>query len=246
MNSVRILLVSDIHGNLGALETVLSNAPGHDAVWCLGDVVGYGPAPNECVARLRGLAALTLTGNHDQAVIGRLQLADFTRNARLALEWTRGVLSAENAAWLKERAPRRDMPEHDLTLVHASPRDPTLEYILDAQTAAENLPYFDTGVCLFGHTHRPIAYRLGVDDRVLRTELLPEVRPYALQPRLLLNPGSVGQPRDGDPRAAYALLDLTARSITHYRTTYDIGATQRAIRDAGLPEALAGRLERGL
>lgn len=242
---MRILLVSDIHANLVALETVLQTAPARDAVWCLGDVVGYGPSPNECCERLREEQALCLAGNHDWAVLGRLPLDEFNDLARAGLVWTRDALGPENRDWLETLSPQRVMPDHDLTLVHGSPREPIWEYITDPLVAAENMAFFKTSACCFGHTHRPLSYHLDVRDHILTPRLLPEQTPFALKAKMLVNPGSVGQPRDGDPRAAYAIVDVTARTLTHYRVEYDIAATQRAMRDARLPERLIARLARG-
>jgi predicted phosphodiesterase len=242
---MRVLLLSDIHSNRVALETILSNAPAFDAVWCLGDVVGYGPMPNECVARLRGLHALTLTGNHDQAVLGNVPLETFRDTARQALEWTRRVLTQESLEWLAARPSHLVLPEHDMTLVHASPREPVWEYIENARTALENFSFFETAYCWFGHTHQPIAYRLRTRDRVLSTHFLPENKPYLLEPRLLVNPGSVGQPRDGDSRAAFGILDLDTQVLVHHRVEYDIPAVQRAMMDAHLPYRLVARLAQG-
>jgi len=243
---MRVLLLSDIHANVVALEAVLATAPAYDAVWCLGDVVGYGPAPNECVARLRGLDALSLIGNHDAAVIGRVPTTHFRDVARRAIDWTRSVLTPSSRAWLEACEAMLTLSEYDLTLVHASPREPIWEYIDGTEAALENMPHFDTYACLFGHTHRPIAYRLRQADRILTAAVLPEQTQYPLEPKLLLNPGSVGQPRDGDPRAAFAVLDPASRLLTHYRVEYDIGATQRAMFNAHLPYELAARLERGV
>lgn len=244
-NSMQILILSDIHGNSVALEKILTHAPAYQAVWCLGDVVGYGPAPNECVARLRGLDALCLSGNHDLAALGKLPLKEFSENARTSLAWTRKALTPENSAWLASKNAKEVVSEFSITLVHASPRDPVWEYIGNAQAAAENMPYFDTPVCLFGHTHNPIAYMLREQERILRAESLRERAPYPLQPKVLLNVGSAGQPRDGDPRAAYAILDTDRQTITPYRSEYNIQATQRAIHNAGLPYRLAERLAYG-
>jgi predicted phosphodiesterase len=242
---MRILLISDIHANLVALETVLQHAPAYDAVWCLGDVVGYGPHPNECVARLRGLDGLSLTGNHDQAVLGNVPLAQFRDNARLALEWTQRVLTPESCAWLAARPPKYTLAQYDLTLVHASPREPIWEYIENAQLALENFAFFDTPFCFFGHTHQPIAYQLRVADRVLEADFLPENKPYLLAPKLLLNPGSVGQPRDGDRRAAFGMYDTDTQILVHHRVEYDIAATQRAMTNVNLPHRLVTRLAQG-
>ena len=243
--AMRVLLVSDIHSNMVALETILQHAPAYDAVWCLGDVVGYGPFPNECVARLRGLNALTLTGNHDQAALGKLPLSEFREGARAALEWTKRVLTSESSDWLAAHVPMLTLPEHHLTLVHGSPREPLWEYIGNDKLALENFALFDTQFCFFGHTHRPIAYRLREREKIFRAEFLPESGKYALQPKLLLNPGSVGQPRDGDPRAAFAIYDTDAQWLTHHRLEYDIGAVQRAMRNVGLPPRLIARLAQG-
>jgi predicted phosphodiesterase len=242
---MRVLLISDIHSNLIALETVLAHAPAFDAVWCLGDIVGYGPAPNECVERIRGLNALVLTGNHDEAAVGRVALEEFSEDARRALAWTRKISRPENIEWLASHSPRHVPREFDLTLVHASPRDPIWEYIDNTQLALENFAFFETSVCLFGHTHRPIAYELRERDRVITPRFLPDNRPYPVQRKLLLNPGSVGQPRDGDPRAAYAIFDTDGQLLIHYRVEYDVAATQLAMANANLPHRLIVRLAQG-
>ena len=241
---MKILLLSDIHANIVALETILTHAPAYDAVWCLGDVVGYGPHPNECIARLRGLDALTLTGNHDQAVLDKLPLSEFRTGARVALEWTKRVLTSDSCDWLAARLPTQILPAYDVTLVHGSPREPIWEYIDSDRVAIENFPFFETAFCFFGHTHRPILYRLE-RAKNLRTEFLPEKRAYLLQPKMLLNPGSVGQPRDGDRRAAYAIFDTASLILTHHRIEYDIAAVQRAMTNVGLPSRLIARLAQG-
>lgn len=243
---MRILLVSDIHANSVALESVLANTPAYDAVWSLGDVVGYGPAPNECVARVRGLNALALAGNHDLAALNTVPLSNFRDSARMALEWTRRVLTDESRKWLAACEPKQKLAQYDLTLVHASPREPVWEYIEDDRTAIENFPFFETSFCFFGHTHHPIAHRLRVAERIFRSDFLPENQPFLLKPKLLLNPGSVGQPRDGDRRAAFAIYDTDAQIVTHHRVEYDIAATQRAMTDVGLPYPLIARLAQGV
>lgn len=242
---MKILLLADIHANIVALETVLTNAPAFDAVWCLGDVVGYGPAPNECVARLRGLDAFALSGNHDQAALGKLPLSEFSEGARDALIWTMRALTPESRAWLAARPLEYILPQYDLTLVHASPRDPIWEYIENQNVALENFAFFETAFCFFGHTHRPITYRLREQDKILRTEFLPESKPYLMLRKLLLNPGSVGQPRDGDSRAAFAIYDTDAQWVMHFRRNYDIAAVQRAMTKVGLPAHLIARLAQG-
>jgi diadenosine tetraphosphatase ApaH/serine/threonine PP2A family protein phosphatase len=242
---VKILLCSDIHANLVALETVLRAAPTHDTVWCLGDVVGYGPHPNECIARLRNLNALTLTGNHDQAALGNVPLEQFRDTARKALEWTQQVLTAESIAWLQARPPTQLLARYGVTLVHGSPRSPIWEYIDGPRAALENFAYFDTPVCFFGHTHQPILYRLRAGDRVFSTRELANEQSYVLEHMTLLNPGSVGQPRDGDPRAAFGMYDTDTQTFVLYRVAYDIAETQRAMQQVNLPARLIARLETG-
>ncbi len=241
---MRILLLSDIHANLVALDAVLRAAPPHDGVWCLGDVVGYGPKPNECVARLRELDALTLTGNHDQAALGNVSLELFRDTARQALEWTRRELTSENAAWLAARPVTRPLRVYDLTLVHGSPRDPLWEYIDEPLIAYENMAYLKTAYGFFGHTHQPAAYHMQPDGMLVKQSVTPG-NPLLLQAKVLFNPGSVGQPRDGDPRAAFALYDSAACTVTVQRVEYDIAATQRAMRQAYLPMRLVERLAQG-
>jgi diadenosine tetraphosphatase ApaH/serine/threonine PP2A family protein phosphatase len=241
---MRILLLSDIHANFAALEAVLRAAPPHDGVWCLGDVVGYGPKPNECVARLRQLEVLTLTGNHDQAALGNVPLELFRDTARQALEWTRRALTADTAAWLAARPTTHQLRAYDLTLVHASPRDPLWEYIDKPKTAYENMAYLKTAYGFFGHTHQPAAYHLLRDGMLVKQSVTPGM-PLSLDLKFLFNPGSVGQPRDGDPRAAFALYDSTAGTVTLHRVAYDVAATQRAMQQALLPIRLAERLEKG-
>jgi predicted phosphodiesterase len=243
---MRILVLSDIHANHTALEKILTHAPAYEAVWCLGDVVGYGPAPNECIARLRGLDALTLLGNHDLGALGRLPPEQFSEGARNALAWTKRVLTAESRAWLEGKATKQVLKNYDLTLVHASPSDPVWDYIENEDDALENFPYFETSYCFYGHTHRPISFRLNEKERILRVEPLVERQPYVLQRKLLLNVGSAGQPRDGDSRAAFGIYDTDANVLTPYRIEYEVAAVQRAMRNAGLPTRLIERLAHGV
>ena len=243
---MRILLISDIHANLTALDTVLANAGAYDALWCLGDIVGYGPAPNECIERLSPLPLTALAGNHDWAVLGKLEVEDFNDEARRAIEWTRTVLTRENKAWLDKLPDSYRFDDLDMTLVHGSPRAPIWEYVLSSSIAAENMPYFNTGVCLFGHTHVPAHYQQLPGTLRTVADRLAEGRPLALQPKLMLNPGSVGQPRDSDPRAAYAILEPETRTLTYYRVPYDIAKTQAEMVRSGLPTRLVQRLNYGV
>jgi diadenosine tetraphosphatase ApaH/serine/threonine PP2A family protein phosphatase len=239
---MRVAVLSDIHANLPALDAVLAALGEVDAVWQLGDVVGYGPHPDEVVARLREIGATGVRGNHDAAALGVLDLDWFNPAARRAVEWTARRISPETRAWLAGLPERAELDE--MTLVHGSPRDPTWEYITTTPDARANLAAFATPYCLYGHTHVPAAWR-GDDGRV--QPLGPShgsVLPLD-ERRLLLNPGSVGQPRDGDARAGALVLDTEARSVTWHRVAYPIATTQVDIRAAGLPDSLADRLADG-
>ena len=246
LRPMRVLLISDIHSNLAALEAVLNHAEKFDAAWCLGDIVGYGPAPNQCIQKLRDLPLTCLAGNHEWAVLEKLELKAFNKDAQHAIRWTQDVLSSQNRAWLEQLSSMLMPPDYDITLVHGSPRQPIWEYILSVTTASENLSYFDTSVCFFGHTHVPVVYLQARDSEHMTLQYLSEDKPFALAPKMLLNPGSVGQPRDRDPRAAYALLDLDARTFTYHRVAYDIAATQAAMLRADLPPRLIARLDYGV
>ena len=241
---MQILVISDIHANLTAFEAVLSDADGQwDEIWCLGDVIGYGPDPNECVALLREQKHITLTGNHDWAALGKLDLSTFNTDARSAAEWTSETLNDEARTYLEEQPPM--LVKEQFTLAHASPRQPVWEYITDAFIAWENFEFFDTPICLVGHTHYPIVFEQDEEFGALHFNA-DYVRPLELgDKRLIINPGSIGQPRDSDPRAAYALLDLEKMTWQHKRVAYDIEAVQERMHSADLPERLIARLEFG-
>jgi diadenosine tetraphosphatase ApaH/serine/threonine PP2A family protein phosphatase len=241
---MQTLVLSDIHANLAALNRVVVEADDFDRIWCLGDVVGYGPEPNACVERLRELAPEHwLVGNHDWAALGKIDVADFNPMARAAALWTRSQLTADNFAFL-ETLPSTVRASDDFTLAHGSPRRPIWEYVLDARTASLNFAHFDTPYCLVGHTHVPTIYRQ-VNGRIdSLTYRLGE--PVKLENgRLIINPGGVGQPRDGDPRASFMLLDTDALTATYYRVEYPIQRTQAKMMEAGLPTRLATRLTYG-
>ncbi len=243
---MRILIISDIHANLTALDAVLTHAAGAwEILWCLGDVVGYGPDPNECVARLQSYPHTSLSGNHDWAVLGRLDITTFNDEARTAIEWTQKMLTPEAQAYLEPLPSRIDLPL--FTLAHASPRQPVWEYIADLQTAEENFAHFDTPFCLVGHTHFPAVFHQLPPTRRVVGYYADYAHPVLLTPemRLILNPGSVGQPRDNDPRAAYAILDTEAMTWQHHRVVYDVQVTQQRMRRHRLPTRLIKRLEQG-
>jgi predicted phosphodiesterase len=241
---MRVLVISDIHANLAALEAVLADAGPFDAVWCLGDLVGYGPEPNEVIERVRRLPGLMcLIGNHDQAALGIIPLERFNSDAGAAAAWTMDHLLPENSAYLRSLPSR--ITFEDFTLAHGSPRQPVWEYILDLQTADSNFDSFSTNYCLIGHSHLPLIFhRLKGDSQAGLLEIMWD-SPMELVPRMILNPGSVGQPRDMDPRAAYALLDIRAGTWRARRTEYDTGRVKDRMLEVGLPERQALRLLAG-
>jgi predicted phosphodiesterase len=243
---MRIAVLSDIHANLAALEAVCSDLPEVDQVWVLGDIVGYGPQPNAVISTLQAMGARSVLGNHDGAAIGTVDAAYFNPDARTAIEWTAGVLDANARAYIASLPEvRRD---GDLTAVHGSPRDPIWEYITGPSVAEANFDAFETRLCLFGHTHLPMVYR-SVDGGIEPTMGMPGETVPLGDARALVNPGSVGQPRDGLADAAYAILgtgDGTGRDLVEFRRVrYDVDRTQREMHDLGLPARLADRLRYG-
>ncbi len=241
---MRVAVVSDIHANLAALEAVLAEIDGEapDELWCLGDLVGYGPRPSECTELVAARAAICLAGNHDLAVIGKLDLLEFSGDAGEAARWTREVLTDGARAYLDGLEPSG--ARADVALYHASARDPIWEYVLSDETAAATMAIAGTRLVLVGHSHA--ALQVTLRDEALSGGLAPAGTEVDLaEAVVLLNPGSVGQPRDGDPRAAWLLLDLDANRASFRRVAYDVARTQAEIRDAGLPELLALRLADG-
>jgi predicted phosphodiesterase len=240
---VRIVVISDIHSNLLALDAVLAKVGSVDAVWHLGDVVGYGPEPDAVVDRLIGLGAVGVRGNHDGAAAGGNEIDWFNPEARAAMDWTRKVIAPATRDWLEALPKRRS--EGAFTLVHGSPRDPTWEYVTSTSIAKASLGAIGTRHGLHGHTHVPIVFT-DVDGRMRTLEPRPGNSVALDQGRMLLNPGSVGQPRDGDPRASYLVLDLEAGTAAWGRVAYDIDAVGHAMRAVGLPVRLAERLKHGV
>ena len=241
---MRYLIISDIHANLVALEAVLQDAAKEwDVIWCLGDIVGYGPNPNECAELLQQHDHLSLSGNHDWAVLGKLDIESFNSEARTALRWTQETIGEETRQFLAQLPPLR--VEAPFTLAHGSPRQPVWEYILDERSAGENFRHFDTAYCLVGHSHVPLLFE-DMGGGKSRASLPHYGEALQLdERRLIINPGSVGQPRDSDPRAAYALLDSDTMIWEHRRVAYDIAETQERMREAGMPFRLVARLELG-
>ncbi len=264
---MRYGLISDIHSNLPALEAVLEALEGYepiDSLICMGDIVGYGPQPNEVIERLKQYKLTAIVGNHDLAVIGTLNLDDFNSDAIKSNRWNGEQLSEENREWLTQLKPITNFDDK-VTLAHGSPREPIWEYLTTPQAAAINFPQFDTQLCFVGHTHLPRVFRskgsavagpkgLTV-SRLLKGSLHPRVEmiiPQAGQvielgeSKAIINPGSVGQPRDGDSRASFAIYDDVAMTITFERAEYDISLTQFLMREVDLPNRLILRLDFGL
>jgi len=240
---MRYAILADIHGNLAAFKAVLQDIEergGAEELWCLGDIVGYGPDPSECIALLRQYNHLCVAGNHDWAAIGKMDISDFNPDAAEACRWTARQLSPEDVRYL-ENLPLT-LSRDDFTIVHGSPREPIWEYVLSTQSARANLQFFETRFCLIGHSHLPVVFE-NASGRCVLMELPAELR--LGENRMIINPGGVGQPRDGDPRAAYAIYDDGAATIYHYRIPYDIEATQERMVKHGLPIFLATRLSYG-
>jgi diadenosine tetraphosphatase ApaH/serine/threonine PP2A family protein phosphatase len=236
-------IVSDIHGNLEALEAVLADIAHHKpaSMVCLGDFVGYGASPNECIDRLRPMIEHAVAGNHDLAACGRLKLNYFNSNAAAAALWTETALRPENRAYL-ESLPF-EVRWRDALLVHASPAEPEeWHYVLSPVEARTEMDAYSEVVCFIGHSHYPGTFDRH-DERIRYTRA-PEVR-LEKGHRYLVNVASVGQPRDGDPRAGYLLYDDIERVLRHVRLDYDVAGAMKRILDAGLPRFLADRLQWG-
>lgn len=247
---MRYLILSDIHSNLEALEKSLKLGEGkYDQVLCLGDLVGYGPDPNAVIRRIRSLASAIVRGNHDKACCGLMGTEDFNLLARLATDWTRTHLTQEHFEFLRD-LPNGPVQVDDLELVHGSPVDED-EYIFDSLDAAHGFGLARASIILFGHSHRQGGFLLTADKRLQPIELPyikdDEPASLALEPgvRYLINPGSIGQPRDGDWRAAFAILDHDQNRVDFYRTPYDLSSTQEKMRREELPEPLIARLDVG-
>lgn len=239
---MRLAVLSDIHSNLAALDSVRADLPDVDEVWVLGDTVGYGPQPNEVIAVLQEMGARSVMGNHDGAAIGAVDTGWFNPDAGRAIAWTSEVIDDNSRAYLATLPEIRVQDE--LTAVHGSPRDPIWEYIVSSSVAAENLSAFSTRICLHGHTHVPVVFQAD-DDAVEPVLPTLDVPVSIAEGRALVNPGSVGQPRDGNPAASYLVLDTDAATVQFHRVSYDIDATQKLMREVGLPARLVERLSYG-
>ena len=242
---MRALIVSDVHSNLEALESVVEDAGnqgGFDEIWSLGDLVGYGPDPSACIALLRRHELIAVAGNHDLAAFGRLSLESFNDYAAAAARWTADQISSDEAEWMAGLPLRIEV--EGFTMVHGSPRDPVWEYVVSVPVAAVSFQHFTTPRCLVGHSHVPFLCVTGEDGPKFLEFPLGDPVPLADE-RLIINPGGVGQPRDGDPRASYAVYDSTDKTVAHYRAKYDIKTTQDKMAECGLPKYLADRLSEG-
>jgi diadenosine tetraphosphatase ApaH/serine/threonine PP2A family protein phosphatase len=246
---MRILIISDIHANLTALDAALKAAEGRwDKALCLGDIVGYGPDPNEVLDRVRGLGALIIRGNHDKASCGLEEPEDFNPVARAAALWTREELTPQNRQVLRD-LPSGPLEVDGITAVHGAVHDED-EYVFGPVQALDSLMDSPSEVTFFGHTHVQVGFALHENQvRVLnyRPRADQETRVLDIEPhtRYLLNAGSVGQPRDGDPRASFAIANLAGRAVEFWRVAYDILAVQDRMAAAGLPEPLIARLALG-
>jgi predicted phosphodiesterase len=242
---MKVAVISDIHANRQAFEAVLEAIAASDAaeLWCLGDLVGYGADPDACVELAREHAAVCLAGNHDLAVTGEVSIEAFTRGAGIAVQWTREVMSAENLSFLRGLQPQgREGP---VDLYHASPRDPVWEYVLSSLLAGLCLDRQPQRISLIGHSHVALAFTRSAGELTTGEPRREGSELDLAEGEWLLNPGSVGQPRDGDRRAAWLLLDLDRWTASYRRTEYDIAGAAAAIRAAHLPDSLAERLGYG-
>lgn len=244
---MRYLVVSDIHSNAPALEAVLQDAPPFDAMICLGDIVGYGPDPNDCVVRVQDFDLISLSGNHDQGTVGKADILVFNRDAREALTWTQQQLTPQNLAFVGDLPASARLPDHEeILFAHGSPRDPVWEYLVDMSSAQHNFQNYDFQVLLVGHSHLPLVFEwLGDQERLQALRPEQDAPVHLDGRRLIFNPGSVGQPRDGNPMASYALLDLDAGVWNYRRVAYPVEITQERMRAQGLPTRLVERLAIG-
>ncbi len=242
---MRVAIVSDIHGNRHAFEAVLDAIEASECqeMWCLGDLVGYGAEPDACVELARRYAAICLAGNHDLGVRGAIPLEEFSRGAALAARWTQGVIAPETREYLDKLEPAN--VEEEVGLFHASPRDPIWEYVLSPLQAELCLDAQTHRVCLIGHSHVALSFSRVNGESATGQTRGPDEQLDLTEGEWLINPGSVGQPRDGDPRAGWLELDLTAWEAVYRRTDYDIAGAAAAIRAARLPDSLAERLAFG-
>ncbi len=244
---MRYAIISDIHANLAAFTAVLDDIEsrgGVEKVWCLGDVVGYGPDPHECIELLRQTNHVCVAGNNDWASIGKIDTAEFNPDAAAACHWTAQQLSSTDVEYLQNLP--LIMQEDDFTLVHGSPREPIWEYLISTGIAKENFAYFKTQFCLVGHSHVPLVFSCDESGVCSVSQFLTNVKLILGNNRLIINPGGMGQSRDSNPQASYAIYDSETRLIRLYRVPYDIRSTQDKMVTRGLPMRLVAQLNCGL
>jgi predicted phosphodiesterase len=243
---MRYAIIADIHSNLEAFTAVLKDIGKQgkvEEIWCLGDVVGYGPDPHACIELLKQCNHVCVAGNHDWGAIGKIDIGRFNPDAQTACRWTERQLNPVDTDYL-QRLPRVEAREA-FTLVHGSPREPIWEYTLSSSIAGQNFPFFTSKYCFVGHTHVPMVFKQEDDGHCSSGQLSMNVGLALGKNRLIINPGGVGQPRDGDPRASYAIYDSEANLVKLYRLPYDFKSTQDKMMRAGLPVRLAARLSYG-
>lgn len=244
---MRYAIIADVHANLSAFEAVLEDIEKQGEVaqiWCLGDIVGYGPDPHQCIELLDQTDHICVAGNHDLAAIGKIETAKFNPDAAAAAEWTAQQLSLKDINYLGSLP--LTVEEGDFTLVHGSPREPVWEYLTSSSVARENFPYYKSQFCLAGHSHVPVIFSHSEEEGYSSTRFQPGVRLALGKSRLIINPGAVGQPRDGDPQASYAIYDSEVKQVRLHRVAYDIRATQDRMVAGGLPLRLVARLGQGI
>ena len=245
--SMKVAVISDIHANLHALDAVLEDIDGHgvDEIWCLGDAVGYGAFPGECVTKLNERCSVFLLGNHDLAALREIDIGSFSPSAAASARWTRENM-AEEAFEILRGLEGTSSRREEIGLFHASPRDPIWEYVVDSDMAEDNLDFQEEDVALIGHSHISLYFTRVDEMSRVSSVLAPEGTELKMnRGKWLVNPGSVGQPRDGDPRAAWAELDTESLLIRFHRVAYPIEDAATAISEAGLPQHLGERLFKG-
>lgn len=244
---MRYAIISDIHANLAAFRAVLDDIRqqgGVEKVWCLGDIVGYGPNPHECIELLNQSNHICVAGNHDWAAIGKIDTAEFNPDAATSCHWTAQQLNPSDVEYLKSLP--LTIEEDNFTLVHGSPREPIWEYLISADIAQQNFAYFQSPFCLVGHSHRPLVFSYDEKGTCSASQFSTNVILSPARNRLIINPGGVGQPRDGDPRASYAIYDSETNQVRLHRIPYDISSTQDKMVKHGLPMRLVTRLSYGV
>jgi predicted phosphodiesterase len=244
---MRYALLADIHSNLPALKAVLydvNHRGGVEELWCIGDIVGYGPNPSQCIELLRQQKHISIAGNHDLGSIGKVALSDFNPDAAFACRWTSKQLSTEDIEYLKGLP--LTLEKGDFTIVHGSPREPIWEYLISKGSAQESFSYLKSSFCLVGHSHMPVIFKQEKDGSCSVIPFSVSIGQVLGKSSMIVNPGSVGQPRDDDSRASYAIYDSDSGVVRLYRVEYDVGAVQLEMTQKNLPVRLIVRLEQGL